>query len=223
MTGESDSGTAAAHVQALYTRRRRSYDAYVQAFGHRQGIRAVLEASRLPGSGQRILDAGCGSGLSLVAVAEALRRNGCTYRSLQGFDLTPAMLGQCRETLRREGMEGAELRQADVTRLDEQLPDDWNGYDLIVCASMMEYVPRAQLVRALAALRARLAPSGHLVLIVTRKSFFPTRWIWRCGGYTRTELRSAFDAAGYRHVTFRRYPWRFGWLNVADHVIEAAA
>lgn len=221
MTGERDPDPRAARVQELYTRRRRSYEPYVQAFAHRQGIQRVLESSPLLRPAERILDAGCGTGLSLVAIARALRRRGYRYQSLHGFDLTPAMLTQCQETLRREGIDQAELRQADVTRLNEQLPGEWTGYDLILCASMMEYVPRSQLVPVLAALRARLAPSGHLQLIVTRKSFLPTQWIWQCSGYTGGELRNAFDAAGYRDVRFRRYPPAFAWLNIADHVIEA--
>lgn len=221
MTGERDADTRAARVQELYTRCRRSYEPYVQAFGHRQGIQAVLESSPLLRPAQRILDAGCGSGLSLVAIARALRRRGYEYESLHGFDLTPAMLTQCQETLRREEIERAELREADVTRLDEQLPGEWTGYDLILCASMTEYVPREHLVTALAALRARLAPSGRLLLIVTRKGFLPTQWIWQCGGYTGGELRSAFDEAGYQLVRFRRYPLAFAWLNIADHVVEA--
>lgn len=221
MTGGSDPDARATRVQELYTRRRRSYEPYVQAFGHRQGIQAVLGSSSLLRPAERILDAGCGSGLSLVAIARALRRRGYHYQALHGFDLTPAMLTQCRETLRCEGIEQAELREADVTRLDEQLPGEWTGYDLILCASMLEYVSRDDLVPALAALRARLAPGGHLLLIVTRKSFLATQWIWQCSGYTGGELRNAFDAAGYRDVRFRRYPPAFAWLNIADHMIEA--
>lgn len=221
MTGDSDPDPRAARVKELYTRRRRSYDPYVQTLGHRQGIQAVLESSQLLHPGGRILDVGCGSGLSLAAITRALRRKGFDYQSLHGFDLTPAMLELCREALRREGTERAELREADVTRLDQQLPAEWTGYDLILCASMMEYVPRDHLVPALAALRARLAPNGHLLIIVTRKSFRPTQWTWQCTGYTAADLRNAFDAAGYRDVRFRHYPLPFAFLSVADHVIEA--
>lgn len=216
-----DRGRTTEQVQALYTRRKRSYIAYVQAFGHRQGIRSVLDTSALLGPNQRILDAGCVNGLSLMAVAEALRRRGYHYRALHGFDLTPAMLERCRQTLRREGIEPVELRQADVTRLDEELPDDGSGYHLVVCTSMLEYVGPAHLTQGLEALRCRLGKEGHLLVIVTRKAFFPTRPIWQCHRYTRGQLQNAFTMAGYRQATFRHYPLRFGWLNVAEHVIDA--
>lgn len=220
MNIEPDPGTS--RIRALYTRRRKTYAAYVQAFGHRQGIQAALEASSYLRSGQRILDVGCGSGLSILAIVDALRKRAYDYRSIQAFDLTPAMLELCRQTMERHGIKGVELREADVTRLDEQLPANWSGYDLALCASMLEYVPDAALVPVLEALRARLAPSGRLLVIVTRRSFLPTQWIWHCSGYTRARLETAFHEAGFQHAHFHHYPWRFGWLNVADHLVWAA-
>lgn len=219
MSTEPDTPTS--RVRRLYSRRRRFYEAYVQFFRHRQGIAAVLASSRSLHPGQRILDAGCGSGLSLLAIDEAFRRRGHEYRSVRGFDLTPAMLDTCTTTLRRAGIAGVELEEADVTRLEETLPVDWTDYDLIVCASMLEYIAPSELAAAFGALRTRLGPSGHLLTIITRRTFLPTRWIWHCHGYSRRQLLAALDTAGYENVTFRRYPARLGWLNVAEHVIEA--
>jgi 2-polyprenyl-3-methyl-5-hydroxy-6-metoxy-1,4-benzoquinol methylase len=214
-------GLTTPQVQDLYTRRGRSYVTFVQAFGHRQAIRAALREASLLRPGLRILDAGCGNGLSALALAEALARSGYPYECLDGFDVTPAMLTGCRQALDRAGVMGAELRQADATHLDEQLPADWTGYDLIVCASMLEYIGREELVTALGAIRARLAPGGRLFLTVTRTSFLATQWLWKCDGFTRAELQNVLSAAGYEHIRFRSYPWTYGWLNIASHVIEA--
>jgi hypothetical protein len=46
-------------------------------------------------------------------------------------------------------------------------------------------------------------------------------WLWRAERYTREELRRAFQAAGFEDVTFRRFPWRYFWLNRANYVVEA--
>lgn len=221
-------GTSA--VQRLYTRRARSYVAYVQAFGHRQGLRAVLTRAAGPGPGQRILDAGCGNGLSIRALAEAMGRRGLRPGCIHAFDLTPAMLERCQAALKRHhatldaaGVPGVELRQADVLRLDDQLPACWRGYDLIVCASMLEHVPRQVLPAALAALGARLAPGGRLLIVITRGLFYPTRWIWHCEGYRRREIRAALAEAGLPGVTFHHYPWTCAWLGVGNHVVTATA
>ena len=63
------------------------------------------------------------------------------------------------------GVADVELRQADVLRL-EGLPDAWTDYDLIVSASMLEYVPRDALPVALEGLRRRLAKDGVLLWLV---------------------------------------------------------
>lgn len=216
-------------VRRLYTRRSRSYVAYVQAFGHRQGLRAVLSRTDVTAPGQRVLDAGCGTGLSILAIAGAMRRSGARPRLVHAFDLTPAMLGRCqatlsanRDRLQSAGLSGVELRQADVLRLDDQLPESWRDYDLIVCASMLEHLPRDLLPAALAALRGRLAPGGRLLIVITRSMFYPTRWIWHCQGYRRRELRRALDRAGLTGIEFHRYPPAFGWLTIGNHVITGA-
>jgi predicted nicotinamide N-methyase len=51
------------------------YDGFVQAFAHRQGLAAMLADSPGLAAGQQILDAGCGSGLSIRALSEAGPRN----------------------------------------------------------------------------------------------------------------------------------------------------
>lgn len=208
-------------VQSLYTRRASSYVRYVQAFRHRQGLAAVIAASAGLKPGMRILDAGCGTGLSILALDDALRRRDLPWRAIEGFDVTPAMLDRCRSTLERSALPGVQLRQADILGLAEQLPPAWSDYDLIVCASMLEYLGRASLAASLANLADRLAADGTLIAVVTRKSFYPTRWLWHCAGYTRGELLDACAHAGLRQVRFRSYPPAFAWLNVADHVLEA--
>jgi cyclopropane fatty-acyl-phospholipid synthase-like methyltransferase len=214
-------GTPQEAVSDLYTRRARTYVPYVQAFAHRQGLRAVLEASSCLRPGMRILDAGCGTGLSILALLEALRHRGLAPGRIDAFDLTPSMLASCRTSLAGRGVTKIECRQADVLHLDEQLPPSWRDYDLIVSASMLEHVPRPMLPAALASLGRRLATGGRLLAVVTRRSFYPARWIWHCEGYSTGQLAQALGAAGLEDVTFRHYPLRYGWLNIGNLVAEA--
>jgi SAM-dependent methyltransferase len=210
-------------AQELYTRAIGRYRAFSAVFQAPQGIRALLWCSHLLRPGLRVLDAGCGYGVATFAFLDALRRKNLDYKSIDAFDLTPAMLSRFQNTLEARNTIGVQLRQADVLAL-ETLPSSWTNYDLILSTSMLEYLPRQDLPRALKGLRARLARDGHLLVMITRKSpetKVLIEWLWHTKRYSREELRRVFQAAGFEDLTFRRFPWRYFWLNRANLVVEA--
>ena len=95
-----------------------------------------------------MLDAGCGFGMVTFALLDALQQRNFDYQRVDAFDLTPAMLARFRQTLETHRIPRVQLCQADVLALDT-LPPSWTDYDLIVSASMLEYLPRQELPRAL--------------------------------------------------------------------------
>ena len=56
-------------------------------------------------------------------------------------------------------------------KVTERHYSPWTDYDLIVSASMLEYVPRKRLAEALAALRGRLTDQGRLILFITKRNW----------------------------------------------------
>jgi len=148
---------------------------------------------------------------------------GLKYESVHGFDLTQAMLSRFQTSLDTRGINDVQLRQADVLALD-QLPQSWVDYDLILSASMLEYLPKNELPIALAELRKRLSPNGSLLVVITKKSpeaKILIEWWWRSERYARHELYQAFAAGGFRDVTFRRFPYHYLWLNGCAYAIKA--
>src|SRR5262249_9366239 len=84
-----------------------------------------------------------------------------------------------------------------------QFPQSWSDYDLILSASMLEYLARTDLSQALSGLRDRLVANGALLSVVTRKNWITKiliEWWWHAARYTRQELRSVLLA---EHIELR--------------------
>ena len=211
-------------AKQLYTERVDTYEAFNAFFRSPQAQKAFFERYDGLRPGLRVLDAGCGTGATTVALVGALRARGLAPRELHAFDLTPAMLDRFRQRLERGDLPAVQVREADVLEL-QQLPADWSAYDLIVSVAMLEYVPKAKFARALGALRTRLAPQGRLLLFITRKNWINRPLIgtwWQANLYTRDELVRAFASAGLGQPRFRRFPATHFWQNVWAHVLESA-
>ena len=189
-----------------------------------QGICAYFRHSSLLRSNLRVLDAGCGTGTVTLALREALLSRDLQPGALLGFDLTPKMLENFRETLQVRGIEGVKIAQADVLQLDT-LPDGWGNIDLIVSSAMMEYLPSERLVDALSDLRSRLGDTGRIVLFITRKNwlmrFLIGNW-WRANYYNQAELAEYFQRAGFSKITFSSFPFPYKYLSVWGNIVEAS-
>ena len=207
----------------FFTDRHEVYDRFIRAMRYRQGLRAFFLASPLLRPDLRILDAGCGTGAVTLALQNVLLRRGFAPRSLHAFDLTPAMLDAFRARLQSRAIQNVELAEANVLHL-EALPASWGTYDLVVSASMLEYVPRERFVDALRGLRARLDAGGNFVLFMTRRNPLTRvligRW-WHSNLYTESELAESFRQAGFSRVAFRSFPLSARYLAVWGHIVEA--
>ena len=198
-------------VQELYTKEIDRYGSFIAAFQAPQGMQALLRRSHLLRGGLRVLDAGCGFGMATFAFLEALRERNLDYETIDAFDLTPAMLARFQSELETRGISRVQLHQADVLGL-ETLPPSWKKYDLIISASMLEYLAKEDLPRALAGLHARLAPDGYILIVITRKTWETKvliEWWWHAERYTKNELLRAFDQGGFGTPIFERFPLRY--------------
>jgi cyclopropane fatty-acyl-phospholipid synthase-like methyltransferase len=188
-----------------------------------QGIRAFFARAPWLRSNLRVLDAGCGTGVVTFALREAMTGRELATTAHHAFDLTPAMLDRFRESLRRRGIADVELAEADVLDLTT-LPPAWTDYDLIVSASMLEYVPRDRFVDAISGLRSRLSATGTFVLFITRRNpltrLLIGRW-WKSNLYTGRELRDASERAHFSTVAFRSFPPAGRHLSTWGHIVEA--
>jgi len=210
-------------VKQFYSKRIDAYLRFSGAFRYAGALQAFFESCELLRPGLRVLDAGCGTGIATFALLNALDIRDFDYQVIHGFDLTPAMINRFSGKLETDHTANVHLCQADVLQLNN-LPASWRDYDLIISASMLEYVPKEYFVNALIALRARLARDGCLVFFITRKNLamkFFIQKLWKANLYNREELRKALAAAEFGDVTFRRFPNLYFLQNLWAYIIEA--
>lgn len=223
MRSKADSSFLTANPRQLFTERYGEYERFITLMRYSVGLRAYFSVSPLLRPDLRVLDAGCGTGAVMLALREALMRRKYQLRALHGFDLTLAMLDHLRDTLAQRGILDVELQQANVLGLDG-LPRSWTDYDLIVSASMLEYVERNHFVDALKALRARLSPNGIIVVFMTRRNFCTRLLVgywWKSNLYTRLELTESFQQAGFSRIDFGTFPSAARYMSVWGHIVEA--
>jgi 2-polyprenyl-3-methyl-5-hydroxy-6-metoxy-1,4-benzoquinol methylase len=130
------------------------------ANGLRIRLRRVLPLTQ--GRFERILDAGCGSGIFSFELAKRHPE-----AQVLGIELEPELVDRANEMARRTGLANCQFEQGDVTKLE------FDGvFDLVVSVDNFEHVEDD--VAAMRALLSALRPGGRLVAHVPG---YERRWL----------------------------------------------
>lgn len=120
---------------------------------HIGGLSATEELARLARlqAGQRVLDAGCGVGITTIYLAQQYSVR------LTGVDIMPRMIGRARQRSYRSGLAGlVDFRVADVSHL----PFAAGSYDAVLSESVLSFTPDPR--RALSDLIRVTRPGGYV-------------------------------------------------------------
>ncbi|MEX1363556.1 MAG: methyltransferase domain-containing protein [Nannocystaceae bacterium] len=179
----------------------RAYDSMTRQEIWREQIARVLEHA--PPRPRRVLDLGCGPGISAFVLAQRLGPE-C---EVVGIDRSATMIERARRHHAREhaGLRSLRLMVADATAL----PFEDASFELVVGHSFLYLVPDREAV--LAQVRRVLAPGGSLVLMEPRRGGSLVRAGMAAVRAYREHPRSPSDAA------------RFGASMLAWRVFSGAA
>lgn len=179
-------------TRTLYDRLAPVYDTMAAAYGlvgagrfHR---RAVRRLGLRPGD--TAVDLACGTGANLPHLVEAVGPTG----RVVGVDLSPGMLEQARERVRRHGWKNVGLVEADVR--EYRFPTPLHG---IVSTYGLEMVPAHDAVIERAS--AALAPGGRIAVGGLRRPEGWPEWLVRLGEFVN---RPFGVSRAYEDVQ----PWR---------------
>jgi SAM-dependent methyltransferase len=143
--------------------------------------------------GERVLDAGCGSGGTTMLMHPVARQ-------IVAVDFSSAAIERARE----RGMDNVEWMVGDIseTNLAER------SFDRIVCLSVFHYLTDEQVRKCLASFSTLLKPGGELVLHVKNLAS-PYLASLQCAKWLRSCLK--LKSGPVEH--FRTWPWYFRELG----------
>jgi ubiquinone/menaquinone biosynthesis C-methylase UbiE len=147
--------------------------------------------------GERVLDVGTGTGLSLAPLVAANPRG-----RTSGVDATPAMLRRARARLAETPAARYDLRRAEAGAL----PYAANTFDAVYSSYLIDVLPRSRIRPALAEMRRVLQDDGRLVVVCLAPPTRPIERLWGrlarrvpllFGGARPVEARPALRLAGF--------------------------
>ncbi|PIV90470.1 hypothetical protein COW46_03105 [Candidatus Gracilibacteria bacterium CG17_big_fil_post_rev_8_21_14_2_50_48_13] len=132
------------------------YDAYASAYVHdekkldRFDLKMLMRALRLL-TGLSVLDLGCGTGRLAPLFQKRLADH------VVGCDLAPGMLEVAAKT-------GAyrELVQGDLL---EELPFDWESFDVVICSMVLVHIPQKMIPHAMQEMFRITKPGGFVYVV----------------------------------------------------------
>jgi SAM-dependent methyltransferase len=183
-----DNGAAAggpdikAMSAATYAATADNFDAPALSFWDRFGRETVARIGLR--TGDRVLDACCGTGASALPAAHVV---GAAGRVL-GLDLAEPALDLARAKARAQGLTNVEFRSADVEHTG--LPPD--SFDAVVCVFGVFFLP--DMPAAVAELWRLVRPGGMLAITVWGPGFLEpaTTAFWEAVGAERPDLVGGF-------------------------------
>ena len=200
--------TSPSHVQRRYDQMAAAYDQITIEKLIYAGARArAIELLQLQ-PGDTVLDIGCGTGMSLPGLREAVGPDG----TVVGVDLSPQMLDQARQRVDRKGWTNVHLEQADATKLDE-LPLPTGAAPPAAALFALALSPMPQPDKVLTAVIAALPAGARVAVMDAGTPPAQTRWRWLSPLLTPIWLGVCRFAAADPHA----HPWQ----HVAKHSADA--
>jgi 2-polyprenyl-3-methyl-5-hydroxy-6-metoxy-1,4-benzoquinol methylase len=207
-------------VQNLYTKRASLYEQlFIHFLGWGRELETFFQRSNYIRPDMKMLDAGCGTGIITRVIYQLAREKSYEGINFHAFDLTRNMLGIFQQWITENGANSIEIEQADVLEI-ESLPPHWKDYDLIVSSTMLEYIPKDKVLRALTNLKQLVKSDGILLVFVTKRNII-TRLLaggwWKTNIYEVSEIQTFFRDAGFTEITFKELS---RWWSNSIIVIE---
>lgn len=114
-----------------------------------------------PQDSERLLDAGCGTGVNILRLHSRVR-------SIVGIDYASGSVERCRKHLQKLGVTNVSLFVSSIS----EVPFASSSFDKILCLSVLQYIDDEGVRKSLREFARLLTPEGEVILHVKNKSSF---------------------------------------------------
>lgn len=212
-------------IEKIYTKKASFYHKFfIDFLGYGKGLKHFFGKYNYLKQNIKILDAGCGTGLLTRILTEIANKEKLEGIKYHGFDLTQTMLDLFKQWIPKGRDKSISLKKANVLLLDEQLPKDWQNYDLIVSSAMLEYIPKNKVREAIRNLNKLLKDDGTILIFITKKNLLMRLLIkmwWKATMYDKNEIEQVLLDSGFKKVIFKKFLSPYWHLNLWGFIIEA--
>jgi ubiquinone/menaquinone biosynthesis C-methylase UbiE len=184
------------------------YDFFTQ---YEEGARKIALAIADVRESFKVLDVGCGTGKTLIELAEKVTPAG----ELCGLNLSSRMIGKTRKLLLSRSL----WRQVNLVLGDAtHCPFRDAGFDLVFNSYMLDLVDGSMIPKVLSEFRRVLKATGRLVLVNLTKG---SKWYDNMTLYEWIYKHNPTLLGGCRPVVLEPYLQQIGFQKIEGHFVHA--
>ncbi len=210
-------------IQEIYTKKLNLYHLiFFKILKCDKAIQSFFQKENYLHSGDKVLDAGCGSGLLTKVLFNITKEKNIQGVLFNSFDITKAMLDIFNKWINKNKITNIKTKQIDVLKLKD-LPNNWKDYDLVVSSGMLEYLSEEEIEIALRNFKILLKDNGTIIIFITKDNFLTNliikKW-WKANTYKKKEIEDILFRAGFCKIKFKQFPIFYKHIRRGTLIIE---
>lgn len=212
------------NAERFYTERKYLLRFTINVLNYLSALRKLWRENLRMRDGMKILDIGCGTGALTKTLYQVSREKFAAQIQFRAFDLTQSLLDDFQKWIIENNRADIKAIKADARKIEDDLPADWNNFDVICSSGVLEYLTEQELIAALQKIRNRLNDKGRLIVMGSREHCINRiliQGLYRANIYGKENFAYILRRAGFRTIDYWQFPKPYSYLNFWGYIAVA--